>query len=316
MKNISAWAIRHPVSPVVLFVVLFFVGTAAFIRLPINLNPDITYPLVTVSVSQPGAAPTEIETQIVQKIEGSVASIGNVRNITSVAMEGLATVNVEFQIGTPVDRAVTDVRDAVSKIRSDLPEGIQEPVVQRIDIEGGAIAYWAVSTTGMTEEELSWFVDNTITKRLLALSGVAQVTRGGGVDREIRVELDPARVQALGLTAVEVNQQLRQLNLDAPGGRAQVGGAEQSIRVLGGARTAEQLSDTRIVLPGDRIARLSDLGFVHDGISEVRSMSRLNGRLTTVFGVFKAKGSSDISVAEEVEQELAKITKENPSVKM
>ena len=316
IKRISAWAILHPVPPVVLFVVLFFIGTIAFVRLPINLSPDISFPLVQVTVSQPGSAPTEIETQILTKIEGAVASVGNVHKLTSAALEGQALAFIEFQIGTPIDRAVADVRDAVAKVRSELPEGIQEPVVQRIDVEGGAIVYYALSTTALTEEELSWFVDDTITKRLLSIAGVAQVTRSGGVNREIRIELDPARMQALGITAVDVNQQLRVLNLDAPGGRAQIGGGEQSIRVLGGARTAEQLSETRILLPGGRIARLSDLAFVHDGIAEVRSMSRLNGRPTTIFGVFKAKGSSDISVAKEVEQELAKITKENPSVKM
>src|SRR5262245_12289957 len=249
IKNISAWAIKHPVPPVVLFVVLFFVGTIAFIRLPINLSPDISFPLVQITVNQPGAAPTEIETQIIQKVEGSVASVGNVKNITSAALEGAAVVYVEFQIGTPVDRAVTDVRDAVSKVRAELPEGIEEPLVQRIDVEGGAFVYYAVSTTDMTEEELSWFVDNTITKRLLAVNGVAQVQRGGGVNREIRVELDPARMQALGVTAVDVNQQLRQINIDAPGGRLQVGGGEQSIRVLGGAQTALQLSERHIYLP-------------------------------------------------------------------
>ena len=188
MKNISAWAIRHPVSPVVLFVVLFFMGVVAFIRLPINQNPDISFPYVQVSVSQPGAAPPEIETQIIQKIEGSVASIGGVKHIESTAMEGSAGIGIEFQIGTPVDRAVTDVRDAVSKVRADLPDGIQEPVVQRIDIDGGAIVYYAVSTTAMTEEELSWFVDNTVTKRLVSIEGVAQVSRGGGVNREIRID--------------------------------------------------------------------------------------------------------------------------------
>jgi multidrug efflux pump subunit AcrB len=233
MRNISAWAIRHPVPPIVLFVVLFFVGVVAFVRLPINLNPDINYPLVSVLVGQPGAAPTEIETQIIQKVEGAVANVGNVHNITSLAMEGQATVNIEFQIGTPIDRAVADVRDAVAKIRVNLPEGIDEPLIQRIDVGGGAIAYYAVSSPAMSEEELSWFVDNAVTKRLLAIAGVAQVQRGGGVDREVRVELDPARMQALGLTAVQVNQQLRQLNIDAPGGRAQIGGGEQSIRVLG-----------------------------------------------------------------------------------
>ena len=150
----------------------------------------------------------------------------------------------------------------------------------------------------MTEEELSWFVDNTVTKRLLSVSGVAQVTRGGGVNREIRIELDPARMQALGLTAVNVNQQLRTLNLDAPGGRAQVGGGEQAIRVLGGAKTAAALADTQIMLPGGRFARLSDIAEVHDGVAEIRSLSRLNGRPATTFGVFRSKGSSDVTVLE------------------
>ncbi len=316
MKNISAWAIKHPVPPVVLFVVLFFLGIVAFIRLPINLSPDISFPLVEVTVSQPGAAPTEIETQIIQKIEGSVASVGNVKNITSAALEGAAFVYIEFQIGTPVDRAVTDVRDAVAKVRSNLPEGIEEPLVQRIDVEGGAFVYYAVSTTDMTEEELSWFVDNAVTKRLLAVNGVAQVQRGGGVDREIRVELDPARMQALGLTAVDVNQQLRQINLDAPGGRLQVGGGEQSIRVLGGAHTALQLGQTRIYLPGGRVARLSDIAEVRDGVAEIRSVSRLNGRTATTFGVFRSKGSSDVTVMDLVTREIDKIGKEFPQVKL
>ncbi|HEU4530511.1 MAG TPA: efflux RND transporter permease subunit, partial [Steroidobacteraceae bacterium] len=285
-------------------------------RLPINLSPDISFPLVEVRVNQPGAAPTEIETQILTKIEGAVANVGNVHKLTSAALEGQAVAFIEFQIGTPIDRAVADVRDAIANVRSELPEGIEEPVVNRVDVEGGAISYYALSTTAMTEEQLSWFVDDTVTKRLLSIPGVAQVARSGGVDREIRVELDPARMQALGITAVDVNQQVRALNLDAPGGRAQIGGGEQSIRVLGGARTAEQLADTRIVLPGGRIARLSDIATVHDGIAEIRSMSRLNGRPTTTFGVFKAKGSSDVAVAERVEQKLAEITKENPSVKM
>jgi hydrophobe/amphiphile efflux-1 (HAE1) family protein len=316
MRNLSAWAIRHPVTPVVLFVVLFFMGVVSFIRLPINQNPDISFPYVIVGVSQPGAAPPEIETQIIQKVEGAVANIGGVKHIQSTALEGQANIGIEFQIGTPVDRAVTDVRDAVAKIRSDLPEGIQEPVVQRIDVDGGAIVYYAVSTTSMTEEELSWFVDNTITKRLLTLNGVAQVTRGGGVNREIRIELDPARMQALGLTAVNVNAQLRALNLDAPGGRAQVGGGEQGIRVLGGAKTAQELADTQIMLPGGRFARLSDIGVVRDGVSEIRSLSRLNGRPATTFGVFRSKGSSDVTVLADVQKELAEIAKQFPQVKI
>ena len=316
MKNISAWAIRHPITPIVLFVVLFFLGVVAFVRLPINLNPDISYPLVDVNIQQPGAAPTEMETQIAQKVEGSIASIGNVRNITTYIIEGEVNIFLEFQIGTPIDRAVTDVRDAVTKVRNDLPQGIMEPIIQRENVDGDAISYYAVTTTARTPEELSWFIDNTVTKRLLAVPGVAQISRSGGVSREIRVELDPSRLQAMGLTAVEVNEQLRALNLDAAGGRAQVGGGEQSIRVLGGAKSAAELSDTQIIASGGRSFRLREIADVHDGIEEIRSIARLNGRPATAFGVYKAKGASDVSVSRAVNAELAKIRSENPSVQM
>jgi hydrophobe/amphiphile efflux-1 (HAE1) family protein len=314
VKNISAWAIRHPITPIVLFVVLFFLGVVAFLRLPIDLNPDIAYPMVSVTISQPGAAPTEMETQIAQKVEGSIASIGNVRNITTYIIEGSVNIFLEFQIGTPIDRAVTDVRDAVAKVRTDLPLGIMEPLVQRQDADGDAISYYAVTTTGDTPEELSWFIDNTVTKRLLAVPGVAQVSRTGGVSREIRVDLDPSRLQALGLTAVEVNDQLRALNLDAAGGRAQVGGGEQAIRVLGGARSAEDLAETQVIASGGRSVRLREIADVHDGIAEVRSLARLNGRPATAFGVYKAKGASDVSVSKAVDAELAKIQAENPAI--
>lgn len=314
MKNMSAWAIRHPTLPLVLFMVLMFLGVVSFIKLPINLNPDVSFPLISVVVSQPGAAPPEIESQITQKIEGAVAGVVGVRNITSRATEGTSLTNIEFQIGAPLDRAVSDIRDAVSKVRSQLPEGIDEPLVQRQDIDGGAIAYYAVGATSMTQEQLSWFVDNNISKRLVALPGVAQAGRNGGVEREIRVELDPARMQALGITAVEVNQQIRQMNLDAPGGRAQLGGGEQSIRVLGGARSADQLADTQIRTASGKLMRLRDIAQVSDGVAEIRSLSRLNGRLATTLGVFKAKGSSDVTVLAAVEKEIAAITKERPDV--
>jgi hydrophobe/amphiphile efflux-1 (HAE1) family protein len=314
MNNLSAWAIRHPTMPLVLFFVLTFLGVVSFIRLPINLNPDISFPLIVVQVSQPGAAPAEIESQVTQKVEGAVRSVSGVRNISSRASEGGSFTSVEFEIGTPLDRALNDVRDAVSKVRGDLPEGINEPQVNRVDIEGGAIAYYAVSTTDRSPEQLSWFVDNDISKRLLSISGVAQVSRGGGEDREIRVELDPARMQALGVTAAEVNQQLRLVNLNAPGGRAQVGGGEQSIRVLGTAATALRLGQTQIRVAGGAVVRLSDLAEVRDAVAERRSIERLNGRAAVTFGVSKSRGASDVSTADRVEAEVAKILKENPDI--
>jgi hydrophobe/amphiphile efflux-1 (HAE1) family protein len=316
MKNISAWAIRHPVTPIVLFVVLFFLGTVAFIRLPINLNPDVSFPAVDVNISQPGAAPTEMETQIAQKVEGSIASIGNIHHQQTYISEGNVLILIEFNIGTPIDRAVTDVRDAIARVRADLPQGILEPQVRREDSDGGTFAIYAVTTTDMTPEQLSWSIDNTITKRLLGVRGIAQVQRIGGADREIRVELDPARLQALGLTAFEVNEQLRQLNLDAPGGRAQVGGGEQAIRVLGGAKSAEALGDTLIIVPGGKSVRLREIADVHDGVAETRSLARLNGRPATAFQLYKSKGVSDVSTAEGVAAELVKIQKDNPSLRI
>jgi multidrug efflux pump subunit AcrB len=314
MKNISAWAIRHPTMPIVLFVVLAFLGLVSFKKMPINLNPDVTFPMVMVAISQPGAAPTEIETQVTQKVEGSIAGVGNVRNITARAIEGYTNLAIEFQIGTPIDRAVSDIRDAISKVRADLPEGIEEPQVTRVDIDGGAIAYFSISSTQRNPEQLSWFVDNTVTKRLLSVAGVAQVARTGGVNREIRVELDPARMQALGITAAEVNQQIRQLNLDTAGGRVQIGGGEQAVRVLGGAKTALALGDTQIRLSGGKLARLRDIADVNDGAAEIRSISRLNGRPSTSIGVFKARGSSDVTVLDTVEKTLAALAKENPDI--
>ncbi len=215
--------------------------------------------------------------------------------------------SLQFEIGTPIDRAVTDVRDAVAKVRNDLPQGILEPQVTRESIDGGAFAYYAVTTTSLTPEQLSWFIDNTVTKRLLAIPGVAQVSRSGGVDREIRVELDPGRLQALGLTAVEVNEQLRALNMDAAGGRAQVGGGEQAIRVLGGAKTAEALGDTQMIIPGGKFVRLREIADVHDGVAEVRSLARLNGRRPRRSASSRPRAPRTSTVAKAVQAELDKI---------
>jgi multidrug efflux pump subunit AcrB len=215
MRNISAWAIRNPVPPIVLFVALTLAGIVSFIRMDINNTPDVSFPFVSVSVSQPGAAPTELESQVTQRVEAAVRGISGVDEITSYVTEGNSRTSVQFDIGTPVDRALNDVKNAVDQIRSDLPEGILEPQVARVDIEGGPIAYVSAEAVDMTLEELSWFVDNTVAKRLLAIPGMAAARRGGGVAREIRIVLDPARLQAYGISAVQVNQQLRQVNVNA-----------------------------------------------------------------------------------------------------
>ena len=316
MKNISAWAIRHPVLPMVLFAVLIFAGAVAFIRLPVTLNPPIAYPMVSVNVTQPGAAPEEVETQIVRRVEAAVASIPDINHINSVAREGGEETDIEFRIGTPIDRAVADVRNAVDQVRVDLPQDIQPPIVQQIRVGGGPVVYYDVSSPGMTPQAVSWFIDNTISKSLLTVPGVAQVSRYGGVDRQINVELDPARMQALGITASQVNDQLRNLNIDMPGGQADLGDGEQLIRVLGGADTVRQLANTQIVLPGGRFARLGDIADVRDGAAEIRSYDLYNGRPAISFAVSQAPNVSDVSVLHGVQAALEKIRKQYPAVKI
>jgi multidrug efflux pump subunit AcrB len=302
-------------SPIVLFVALVLAGIVSFGRMDINQNPDVSFPMVSVTVRQPGAAPSELETQITQRVEAAVRAISGVDEITSIAMEGQSLTNVQFQIGTPVDRAVNDVKNAVDQIRSDLPDGILEPQVARVDIDGGPIAFFSAEATDMTLEELSWYVDNTVAKRLLGVSGMAAVKRGGGVSREIRVILDPAKLQAHGITAAQVNAQLNQVNLNAAGGRTEIAGAEQSIRVLGNARDAYTLGQTQIAISGARTVKLSEIADVRDMYAEQRSLSLMDGRQVTSFSLEKAKGSSDVTVYDEAMAVLDKLSKENPKVK-
>ena len=314
MRRLSAWAIRHPLPPIVLFVVLLFVGIVSFLRLPVTQNPHISYPIVSVVVSEPGAAPEEVQIQIVRRIEAAVAGIGNIHRILSDAYQGGEQTDIEFWIGTPIDRAVTEVRDAVTEVQPDLPNDILPPVVQQVKVDGGPIVYYAVSSTDMSDRAISWFIDNTITKTLLRVPGVAQVSRYGGVSREIRVELDPARMQALAITASQVNRQLANLNVDMPGGRADLGDGEQTIRVLGNAHSAWQLAQTQIALPGGRFAKLGSIATVRDAAAEVRSVELYNGRPAISFGVARARDTSDVTVLQGVRRALAKIRKEYPDV--
>src|SRR3954463_10673755 len=314
-RNISSWCIRNPVGPIVLFVGLMLAGLVAFSRMQVNNAPDIDFPAAIVSVSQPGAAPNEMETQVTQRIESAVRGITGVDEINSTVNEGNSQTVITFQLGTPTDRAVNDVRNAVAQIRSDLPEGILEPQVVRQDIASGPLAYFSVEANDMTLEEASWFVDNTVAKRLLGVDGMAQVRRGGGVDREIRVILDPAKMQSLGVTASQINTVLRTQNLNAAGGRAEIAGSEQGVRVLGNARDAFALGDTQISLGGGRTIKLSDIAQVKDAFGEQRSYSTMDGKQVLSFSMTRAKGYSDVTVYDKAEKEIAKLEKEYPKVK-
>ena len=313
-RNISSWCIRNPVGPIVLFVGLMLAGVISFARMQVNNNPDIDFPAAIVSVSQPGAAPGEMETQVTQRVESAIRGITGVDEISSTVVEGNSTTFVQFALGTPTDRAVNDVRNVISQIRSNLPDGILEPQIQRVDAEDEPFSYVGAQTTDMTLEQLSWYIDNTIAKRLLGLEGVAAVTRVGGVSRNIRVILNPAMLQAQGITAAQVNAQLRQSNMNGAGGRTEVAGSEQSVRILGNAPDAYALSQTQITLPGGRFVKLADLGEVKDSNSEQRSIAKMNGRQVVTFMIQRSKGSSEVTAYDAAWKELKKLEKENPKV--
>ena len=309
-RNISAWSIRNPVVPIVLFLGLSLAGIVAFLSMKVQDQPDIEFPLVIVTISQPGAAPTEIENQITQRIESAVRTIAGVDTLTSTATEGSSQTMVQFAIGTDINAAVNEVKNAVDQVRGDLPEGILEPQVVKAQTSSDPIAYFAVSADDMTIEQLSWFIDDTVRKRLLSVPGMAEVDRNGGVNREIAVTLDPMRMKAQGVTATQINAALRQVNLNAAGGRAEVAGSRQAVRVLGNAASAFELSRTQVGISGGRTIRLSDVADVRDSFSEITSIAKNNGKPVVTFSIARARGESDVSVFDETVKELGKIEKE------
>lgn len=313
-RNLSAWSIRNPVIPLVAFAALFFAGMIAFSRMEVVNNPDVEFPGVQVSISQPGAAPSEIENQITQQVESAVRSLTGVRNISSTAREGNSGTFIEFEIGTDPNVAVADVKNAIDRVRGSLPDGILEPTVSRVDISGGFLGIFAVQADDMTIEQLSWFIDDTVAKQLLAIEGMGEINRFGGVDREIEVLLDPARMQALGVTAGQINAVLRQSNIDAGGGMAEVGGTRQSVRVLGNTKSAFELSQAQIQLGGGRTIKLADVADVRDGYSEKTSLAKVRNKEVVNFSMARAKGASDVTVFDAAQEAIKKIEAENPGV--
>jgi multidrug efflux pump subunit AcrB len=312
--NISAWSIRNPIPAILLFIVLVALGLMAFSKLPVTRFPNIDIPLVSVTVIDPGVAPSELETQITKRIEDAVANISGVKNVTSTLTEGTSLTTVEFRLEVDTQTAVNDVKDAVELIRADLPATADDPVVARIDVEGAAILTYAVSAPAMTIEELSWFVDDTIMRKLQGLKGVAQVDRYGGVTREIKVELDPDRLNALGVSSGDLNRALRLANADMTGGNAKFGSREQSIRTLGGADTVEDLQALEIPLSGGRKVRLSDIATVTDAWAEPKSFARVNNGTVVSFAIFRGKGESDVEVNERVAAAVADLRAAHPEV--
>jgi multidrug efflux pump subunit AcrB len=316
MINVSSWSIRNPIPSVLLFIMLTLVGVMSFRAMKIQNFPDIDLPTVIVSASLPGASPSQLETEVARKIENSIATLQGVKHIYTTVQDGVATITVEFRLEKPTQQAVDDVRDAVSRVRSDLPGDLRDPVINKMELAGTPILTYTVGSQRMDDEALSWFVDNQVTKALLSVKGVGAVSRVGGVTREVDIALDPLRLQALNATAADISRQLKMTQREASGGRTDVGGAEQSVRTIATVQSAEELAAMEIALPDGRRIRLDQVATVSDTVGERRQAALLNGREVVGFEIVRSRGAGEVEVAAGVRAELEKLRAAHPDIQV
>ena len=320
--NVSSWSIKNPIPAVMLFVLLTFAGLLSFNAMKVQNFPDIELPTVVVSASLPGAAPAQLETEVARKLENSIATVQGLKHIYTKVQDGGVTITAEFRLEKPVQEAVDDVRSAVARVRSDLPGDVRDPIVNKIDMAAQPVLAFTIRSVphgevpGMDNEALSWFVDNDVTRKLLAVRGVGAVNRVGGVTREIRVSLDAQRLQALGATAADISRQLRQVQLDSAGGRADIGGGEQPVRTLATVRSAQELANLQLALSDGRRIRLDQVATVSDTTAEARSAALLNGQPVVGFEVSRSKGESEVTVGAAVQSALAELKAQHPDIEL
>ena len=318
--NVSSWCIKNPIPAIMFFVMLCFAGVLGYQNMKVQNFPDLEVPSIIVSASLPGGSPAQLETEVARKIENAIASLQGLKNIYTKVQDGVVTITAEFRIEKPTQEALDEVRSAVQQVRADMPSDLRDPVVSKINIAGAPILAYTIKSSALDEEALSWFVDDTLTRSLLAVRGVGAVTRVGGVTREVRIALNSAKMQALGVSAATVSQQLRQVQMDTAGGRADLGTSEQPLRTLATVKSAAELGSLELNLDGDkgggRKARLDQIADVQDTVAEQRSAALLNGVPVVGFEIARAKGSSEIEVGRGVRAALAQLKLAHPDMEL
>jgi len=312
--NASIWAIRNPVPVILLFVLLSFGGLWAFAAMKVQNFPDIDVPTVTIRASLPGASPTQLETEVARRMEDALANTQGIKHISSRLSDGEARITAEFRLEKPVQQAVDDVRDALSRIRAELPGELREPVIRKEEIADSPILSYTVASPRLDDEALSWFVDKEISRALLAVPGVGELRRVGGVDRELRVELMPDRLLALNATVADISRQLRRTQQEAASGRVSLGGVEQSVRTIATVGSAAEVGAIELTLSDGRRIRLDQVAMVSDTVAERRSAALLDGAPVVGFEILRARGHGEIEVAEGVRAALAALQARQPEM--
>lgn len=313
--NVSSWAIRNPVAPIALFLVLTIIGIMSFVQLPVTRFPNVDIPVVSVSIAQVGASPSELVSSVTKPLEEALASINGVRNISSTVSDSLSNTTLQFEMETPLDQAVNDVTARVSQIRTSLPQDIEQPVVSKVDYTALPIITFAVQDSTKSIEDLSDFVDKVVIQKLQSLSSVGHVTRKGGAEKAVTVSLHPAALSALGITVADVNSQLENRNVDLSAGRGHMAGQELSLRALGSVSSIEALRETSLSLPDGKTVKLGAIARITEGHAEARSFAMLNGQPVVAFSIFRAIGVSDVVAADDASSVLADLKNQHTNIK-
>ena len=314
MMNVSSWSIKNPIPAILLFLLLTLIGLMGFRAMKIQNFPDVDLPMVIVNASLPGASPAQLETEVARKIENSVATLQGVKHIYTKVQDGTVTLMIEFVLEKGTQEATEEVRDAVANVRADLPGEMRDPIVSKSNLAGTPVLTYTIASSRMDDVALSWFVDNDVSKAMLSVKGVGAVSRVGGVDRQVRVEIDPDRLLALKATAADISRQLRQVQQEASGGRADIGGAEQSVRTIATVQTADELAAMEIPLSDGRSIRLDDVAKVEDTVAERRSIALLNGEPVVGFEIVRSLGASEVTVMKGVRESLRQMQEKHPDL--
>ena len=302
--GLSGLSISRPVFTTMLMALLVVLGLFSFRRLPIDQFPDVEIPFITVQTIYPGASAEVIEREVTRRMEEAFNPVEGVRRIMSVTLEGVSQVMVEFNLDRDVDQAATDIRTKLDGIRRDLPAEIEPPLVQKFDPSAEPIMSIAVSSNTMATPQLTTFVDEVVRRRLESVQGVGEARMSGGLEREVRVFLQPDRMQAVGVTVPEIMQALRLQNMEVPAGRLERGASEQLVRVTGRIQDATEFGDVFVATRQGRAIRLKDVARVEEGTEEERSIALVNGQRAVSLDLLKVSGANTVAVAEGVKEEL------------
>ncbi|MBB5662186.1 multidrug efflux pump subunit AcrB [Rhizobium leguminosarum] len=314
--NFSAWSIRNPVPAILLFVMLTAGGLLAFKQLPIQNFPDMDLPTINVTATLDGAAPTQLETEVARTIEDSLAALSYLDHITTTVTDGTVSVKVSFKLEKDSETALNEVRNAVDSVKGDLPAQMESPSVTKVTVQSSALVTYAVGSTALNETELSWFVDNDLTKALLSVPGVGQVNRIGGIDREVHVDLDPTTMASLSVTAATVSSQLKAVQTDTSGGLGEIGGTRQTLRTLGALPSVEALKGLKIPLANGQQVRLDDVASITDSFAERSSMAYLDGKPVIAVEIKRSNGFSDSGVAADVDKAIKAFAAKHSNVEI